>query len=102
MAGVNRTQIENEVAQAITGGHKDAKLAVAIVVETIQRSLIAGERVHITGIGSFTATQVPSRLVRNPATGEQVRAKKTAKIVFRPADTLKELVVGRKKIKKRR
>lgn len=99
MAGLNRTQIENEVAQALSGGHKEAKEAVAIVIETIQRSLISGERVHITGLGSLNAVQVPSRMVRNPATGTRVRAKKTARIVFRPSDSLKDLVVGRKKLK---
>ena len=77
MAGLNRTQLENEVAQTISGGHKEAKEAVAVIVETIQRSLIAGERVHITGLGSLNSQQVPSRMVRNPATGKRVRAKKT-------------------------
>lgn len=99
MAGLNRTQIENEVAQTISGGHKEAKEAVAVIVETIQRSLIAGERVHITGLGSLNAVQVPSRMVRNPATGKRVRAKKTARVIFKPSDQLKELITGRKKLK---
>lgn len=99
MAGLNRTQIENEVAQALPGGHKDAKEAVAVVVDAMQRTLVAGERVHITGLGSFNAVQVPSRMVRNPATGKRVRAKKTARVVFRPSDHLKDLITGRKKLK---
>lgn len=99
MAGLNRTQIENEVAQTISGGHKEAKEAVAVIVDTIQRSLIAGERVHITGLGSLNSVQVPSRMVRNPATGKRVRAKKTARVIFRPSDQLKDLITGRKKLK---
>lgn len=102
MAGLNRTQIENEVAQTISGGHKEAKEAVAVIVETIQRSLIAGERVHITGLGSLNAVQVPSRMVRNPATGKRIRAKKTARVIFKPSDHLKELITGRKKLKPRK
>lgn len=99
MAGLNRTQIENEIAQKISGGHKDAKVAAAVFVEQVQRSLIAGERVHITGLGSLNAVQVPSRMVRNPATGKRVRAKKTARVIFKPSDHLKELITGRKKLK---
>lgn len=99
MAGVNRTQIEYEMAQALPGRHKDAKIAMAVLVECIQRTLISGERVHITGLGSFTATQVEARMVHNPATGEKVRAEKTARVVFRPSDSLKDLIVGRKKLK---
>lgn len=99
MAGLNRTQIENEVAQQTGVGHKEAKEAVAVVVDTIQRTLISGERVHITGLGSLNAQQVPSRMVRNPATGKRVRAKKTARVVFKPSDHLKELITGRKKLK---
>lgn len=99
MAGLNRTQIENDVAARISGGHKDAKLAVATVVDSIQRALIAGERVHITGLGSLNAIQVPSRMVRNPSTGERVRAKKTARVQFRPSEALKDLISGRKKLK---
>lgn len=101
MAGLNRTQIENEVAQVLSGGHKESKEAVSVVVENIQRTLIAGERVHITGLGSLNAVQVPSRMVRNPATGKRVRAKKTARVVFKPSDHLKDLITGRKKPKKK-
>lgn len=99
MAGLNRTQIENEVAQTLSGGHKEAKEAVSVIVESIQRTLTAGERVHITGLGSLNAVQVPSRMVRNPATGKRVRAKKTARVIFRPSDQLKDLITGRKKLK---
>lgn len=101
MAGLNRTQIENELAQVLSGGHKESKEAVSVFVESIQRTLIAGERVHITGLGSLNSVQVPSRMVRNPATGKRVRAKKTARVTFRPSEHLKELITGRKKLKKK-
>ena len=98
MAGLNRTQIEDEVAKVISGDRKEAKAAVAAVVESIQRTLIAGERVHITGIGSLNSKQVPSRMVRNPATHKKVRAKKTARVTLKPSEELKDLICGRKKL----
>lgn len=98
MAGLNRTQIENEVARQTGVSHKEAKAAVAVVVDSIQSTLIAEERVHITGLGSFNAQQVPSRMVRNPATGKQVRAEKTARVVFRPSNHLKELIADHQEL----
>lgn len=99
MAGINRTQIEDEVARALGGNKDEAKIAVAAVVYAVQRTLVEGERVHITGIGSINAKPIASRWVRNPATGKRVKAKKTARVTIRPGEDLKDFISGRKKLK---
>lgn len=94
---MNRSDIVNEVAEVLDS-KVQARTAVDAVVRAITKGLAEDGRVHITGLGSLSSEQVPSRMVRNPATGKKVRAKKTARIRFRPATDLKEVLVGRKKI----
>lgn len=96
---MNRSDIVDQVAE-VTDTKKTARQAVDRTVDTIIRALAEGERVQISGLGVFTPEQVPSRFVRNPATGKKVRAKKTARVKFRPATSLREYIVGRKKLPK--
>ena len=51
---------------------KDAELAVAEIVDAIQRALTSGGRVEIRGFGSFGLNYRPPRTGRNPKTGKQV------------------------------
>lgn len=96
---MNRTDIVKNVADVI--GDKDvARVAVDEVVASITSALVAGDRVHITGVGVFRAEQVPSRMVRNPATNKRVRVKKTARVKFRPSVGLKDYITGRKKFRR--
>lgn len=99
---MNRTDLVNQVAEAIGGDKKAARVAVDTVFDGITRALVEGDRVHLTGVGTFQAEVVPSRFVRNPATGKKVRAKKTARVRFRPSITLKEYVAGRKRLPRRK
>lgn len=101
MSRLVRSQIEAKVAEEI-GDKTTAKAAVETVVESIQRALVDGTEVQIRGLGTLVPEVVPSRMVRNPATGKKVRAKKKGRVKFRPAEGLKELVVGRKKMPKKR
>lgn len=98
---LNRTLIVEAVAEEI-GDKAIAAAAVTKVVETIQEALVDGERVHITGLGTFQGFEVPSRMVRNPATNKRVRAKKTARVRFRPSALLKEYIAGKKKLPQRK
>lgn len=101
MARLVRSQIEAKVAEEI-GDKTTAKVAVATVVDSIQRALVNGDDVQIRDFGTLVPEVVPSRMVRNPATGKKVRAKKKGRVKFRPAENLKELVVGRKRLPKQR
>ena len=51
----------------------DAQLAVKLICDTMARTLRDGNRIEIRGFGSFGLTFRPSRLNRNPRTGERVQ-----------------------------
>ena len=94
---VNKSQFIEALAAHYEGNKKAAAKAVDSVVETITREVAKGEKVAITGFGAFEKAVRPSRMVRNPATGERVRAKKTAVPKFRAGADLKAVVSGAKK-----
>jgi len=97
---VNKSQFIDALAAHFEGNKKAASKALDSVVDTISREVAKGEKVAITGFGAFEKAVRPSRMVRNPATGERVRAKKTAVPKFRPGAELKAVVSGAKKLPK--
>ena len=97
---VNKSQFVEALAAHYEGNKKAASKALDSVVDTISREVAKGEKVAITGFGAFEKAVRPARMVRNPATGERVRAKKTAVPKFRAGAELKAVVSGAKKLPK--
>jgi len=52
--------------------HKDAELSVNLILEAVSDSLNNNNRIEIRGFGSFSLNYRPSRIGRNPKTGEKV------------------------------
>jgi DNA-binding protein HU-beta len=70
------------------------------VLDTITREVAKGEKVAITGFGSFEKRVREARWVRNPQTGARIKAKKTAVPKFTAGADLKNVVSGAKKLPK--
>lgn len=51
---------------------KDADLAVNTILDAMTEALVAGSRIEIRGFGSFSLNERPSRIGRNPKSGEKV------------------------------
>lgn len=96
---MNKAQLVEAVADQL-GGRKAAADAVDAVLDTIVRAVVAGDRVSVTGFGSFEKVERPARYARNPQTGERVRVKKTSVPRFRAGQGFKDLVSGSKKLPK--
>lgn len=96
---MNKAQLVEAVADQL-GGRKAAADAVDAVLDTIVRAVVAGDRVSVTGFGSFEKVDRPARYARNPQTGERVRVKKTSVPRFRAGQGFKDLVSGAKKLPK--
>jgi DNA-binding protein HU-beta len=97
---VNKSQLIEALAGHFDGNKKAAGEALQSVLDTIARELVKGEKVAITGFGAFEKVVRPSRMVRNPRTGERKRAKKTAVPKFKAGAELKAIVSGEKKLPK--
>ena len=96
---VNKAQLV-EAIQDQLGGRQQAAEAVDVVLDAIVRAVCSGDRVSVTGFGSFEKVDRPARYARNPQTGERVRVKKTSVPRFRAGQGFKDLVSGTKKLPK--
>jgi DNA-binding protein HU-beta len=94
---VNKAQLVEAIADKM-GGRQPAADAVDAVLDAIVRAVVAGDRVSVTGFGSFEKVERPARYARNPQTGERVRVKKTSVPRFRAGQGFKDLVSGTKKL----
>ncbi|MFI9625714.1 HU family DNA-binding protein [Streptomyces sp. NPDC052042] len=96
---MNKAQLVEAIADKL-GGRQQAADAVDAVLDAIVRAVVAGDRVSVTGFGSFEKVDRPARYARNPQTGERVRVKKTSVPRFRAGQGFKDLVSGSKKLPK--
>lgn len=89
---MNKRELVASVAE-ISGNSKALSATVVdAVFASIRNSLIAGEKVGISGFGSFTVAKRNARVCRNLQTGETIDV--PAKMVpkFTASSSLKEVV----------
>ncbi|MET7641668.1 HU family DNA-binding protein [Streptomyces sp. NPDC005438] len=96
---MNKAQLVEAIADRL-GGRQQASEAVDVVLDAIVRAVCSGDRVSVTGFGSFEKVDRPARYARNPQTGERVRVRKTSVPRFRAGQGFKDLVSGAKKLPK--
>ena len=82
------------------GGKRAAAEAVETVLDVIIRTVAKGEKVGITGFGTFEKALRAARIGRNPRTGASVKIKKTAVPKFKAGTKFREVVADPKKLPK--
>lgn len=89
---MNRSDVIKEVAEANGITRKKAEEIVILIIDTMKDTLVSGEKVQITGFGTFEIKDMAARLGRNPKTNETVEIPAYKKPVFRPSLELKDRV----------
>lgn len=69
---------------------KQAEIAVAAFTQTVTEALKDGDKVQLTGFGTFEVKDRPARSGRNPATGETIEIAASKAPVFKAGKGLKE------------
>ncbi|WP_141012853.1 HU family DNA-binding protein [Nocardioides sambongensis] len=95
---MNKTQLVDALAERFDGNRKAAANALDAVLDTITRQVAKGEKVAITGFGSFEKAVRNARYVRNPQTGERIKTKKKSVPKFTAGADLKNVISGAKKL----
>lgn len=92
---VKKKEFIRRIAEVAGTGREEARRAAEAVFSTIAEALKQDGRIVLTGFGTFSITDRKERAWKNPLTGNvyHVQAKRFPK--FRPADRLKETVVGK-------
>jgi DNA-binding protein HU-beta len=97
---VNKSELIDALAARYEGNRKQAAHALESVLDTITREVAKGEKVAITGFGSFEKAVRNARWVRNPQTGERIKSKKKSVPKFSAGKELKDVISGAKKLPK--
>lgn len=72
--------------------HKDARIAVELILGAVTGALASSRRVEIRGFGSFSIRHRAPKLARNPRTGEAVAVAEKHVPHFKPSSGLLESV----------
>ena len=91
---MNKTQLIDAVAEKANLKKKDAEIAVAAMINSIEEALVKGEKVQLIGFGTFEVKEVAAREGRNPQTGETIKIAASKKPAFSASKTLKDTVNG--------
>ena len=87
--------IKSELVQKIADenshlSHREVERLVSTIFDEIINALASGRRVELRGFGAFSVKSRPSRLGRNPRTGEKVEVAKKNVPYFKTGKLLKE------------
>ena len=94
---MNKSELVEAVAANTGASRADAQKNVDAVLDTITKTLKKGDRVAITGFGSFEVRKRAARTARNPQTGEAIKIKAGKVPAFKAGQGLKDAVSGAKK-----
>jgi DNA-binding protein HU-beta len=97
---VNKAQFIEALAARLGSDKKTAATHLDAVLDEIYAVVVKGEKLALTGFGSFEKRDRAARIARNPATGASVKVKKTSVPAFRAGAEFKAIISGAKKIAK--
>ena len=89
---MNKTDLVAIVAEKAGITKKDADRIVSATVETIAENLIKGEKVQISGFGTFETKEREARVGRNPHTKEAIEIPATRVPAFKASKALKDSI----------
>jgi DNA-binding protein HU-beta len=87
---MNQSELIEKVARATELNQAAAGQAVKAVVNAILDSLVAGEAVRISGLGTFDVAERPAREGRNPQSGETIKIAASKAVRFRAGKPVKD------------
>ena len=82
---MNKAQFVEAIALDANISKVEARKAVVAMIRITVQSLREGERLTLTGLGTFNVQQRPERVGRNPRTGAAVKIPPRKVIKFRPS-----------------
>lgn len=89
---MNKTELIAAVAEKAGLTKKDAERAVNATIDAITESLVKGDKVQVSGLGSFEVKNREARTGRNPQTGETIQIAASKLPTFKAAKALKDAV----------
>ena len=89
---MNKTELIAVASQAAGMTKKDTERVLNAALDAITASLVNGEKVQLSGFGTFEIKEREARVGRNPHTKESVEIPATTVPVFKASKVLKDTV----------
>lgn len=89
---MNKSDLVDAVAAATDSGRSAAAASVDAVLDSITSALKSGEKVSLTGFGTFEVRNRAARTARNPQTGATIQVKASKAPAFKAGKGLKDAV----------
>ena len=89
---MTKTQLVAALAEEMESDKKSASGALDAIVNVITKEVAGGGAVTLPGIGKIYCRERPERMVRNPATGEQIKKDADKVVKMTIAKALKDSV----------
>ena len=89
---MNKTELIAATAEKAGLSKKDAERALNAAIDAVTASLVAGEKVQISGFGIFETKDREARVGRNPHTKQAIEIPATRVPAFKASKNLKDIV----------
>lgn len=90
---MNKELLIKEVTNQIDGAtQRDIKIVVETVFDTIKNTVVSGEKVNITGFGSFESVEHAAKTGRNPKDGSAIQIPASKAPKFKASKIFKDAV----------
>ncbi|MZR13800.1 HU family DNA-binding protein [Maritimibacter sp. DP07] len=89
---MTKSQLVATLAEEMDTDKKTANSVLDSLVEVITREVSAGGAVTLPGVGKIYCRERPERMVRNPATGQQIKKDADKAVMVTVAKALKDSV----------
>ena len=91
---MNKTELIAVAAENAGMTRKDAERVLNAAIDAITLSLSKGEKVQLSGFGTFETKERDARVGRNPHTRQAIEIPATRVPAFKPSKALKDNVAG--------
>ena len=89
---MNKSELIAVTAENTGLTKKDAERVLNAALDAITAAMVGGEKVQLSGFGTFDIKEREARIGRNPRTNETIDIPATAVPVFKPSKALRDLI----------
>jgi DNA-binding protein HU-beta len=91
---MNKSELIDAAAQSTGLSKGEVSKALDSILDSISGAVQRGDRVSLSGFGTFERRDRAARTGRNPQTGEQLQVAASRAPAFKPAKAFKDAVNG--------
>ena len=91
---MHKQELVAQVAKTAEVSQQKAAAAIYVVIHAVTNAMAAGESVSLVGFGTFSVSERPARLGRNPSTGAMINISARKSPSFKAGKVLKDAVKG--------